>query len=274
MNCNVIDFSLPPIWIFFSAVFFAAAVSRSTRRIKPRDIPEKARALKWSLVCVLLSFAIITAVIALLIAGPERCLEYDTPQYYACVAGVSFLGFRFRKVVGIALLIALLVSSFILLNYLGYWQCSDGPGTIAEFRVLRKNPTEHTLVLYHQGDTQFFNAQVDYATVNIQVLSIHDFYLLTGTGILYQLMGFTCSSDTEGKDLQFEIVTNPFMQADPNETTSSGWYWFSWMNRTIGKLPGIEETKRVSERIRVVPFQKYEVAITEEYSLAIRPVIK
>jgi hypothetical protein len=159
------------------------------------------------------------------------------------------------------------------MNYLGNWQCADDTEIVAEFRVIEKPGAENQMVLYYNEDTLFLDLKGNYITAELYILSIHDFYLLTGKGVLYTLIGFTTYTTAKriGPGDTVSINGEAVRDAEPDSSEQDSWY--DRIDEKIETLPGIRKFKRSSDSIMIVPFQKYAIELDEDTRIAIEPVI-
>ena len=268
MNCNAVDLSTPALWVFLSALFCGFAISRLTVNPAKNSFPERAKTVKWVLFCIYLSAAVLFALIGLLVSGPEFFLTLPVLYYFLGITGISLLGSRFKKNVGIVVLMALLIFSFMFLSYLSFWDCKGGPREqIVQLRMLTPDSSSHRLVLYDDGGKSYFYP-LDSKTVaaKIETISISPFYLFGTKWQLFIFKGFILHSADKERQLG-ELPVPEINRVEDNR-------WFNFLHSTLTSLPGIVTTVRFGDAFTLVPLQKYALSMENKSKFTIEPVVE
>jgi hypothetical protein len=266
MNCNAVDLSNPALWVFFSALFFGFSISRLTVNPAKSPFPERTKTVTWVLVCLYLSVAILFALIGLLVPGPELFFELPVLYYFLGVTGISFLAARFKKSVGIVVLMVLLIFPFMFLSYLSYWDCKDSREKIVQLRMLTTEASSHRLVLYDDGRTYFYELDSEIIAAKIETVSLSPFYIFGTKRQLYMFKGFAIYS--AGKDGQAVELTVPEISGVEENR------WFRFLHSALNKLPGIGSTVHYGNASVLVPLQKYALYIEDNAKFAVELVIE
>jgi hypothetical protein len=106
--------SSPFPWSILAGVFLGAAVVSLTRRTRHRKDSERARTRKWVAVCVLVSIAVVFGLLAVFIPGPGKIMDVRFAWAAGAAVVVSFCALRFRKSLGIPVLVLLIAAGTFL----------------------------------------------------------------------------------------------------------------------------------------------------------------
>ena len=126
----------PLPWVLASGICIGAAVSRATRRARPGRDPERERARRWTAAFLLLSLAVIFGLAALFLPGASRILDTRLAWAGGGAALVSFAAFRFRKALGIPVLVLCVAVAVSLGLFLRSVRAFTGETQIATVRVI------------------------------------------------------------------------------------------------------------------------------------------
>jgi hypothetical protein len=266
MNCNAVDLSTPALWVFFSALFFGFSLNRLTVNPAKNTFPERAKTVKWVLFCVYLSVAVLFALIGLLVSGPEFFLTLPVLYYFLGITGVSFFGSKFKKNAGIAVLMAILIFSFMFLSFLSFWDCKDSREQIVQLRLLTPDSSSHRLVLYDGSKSYFYTLDSKTVAAKIETISISPFYLFGTKWQLYIFKGFVLYSADKERPLG-ELPVPEINGVEDNR-------WFNFLHATLNSLPGIATTVSFGEAHTLVPLQKYALSMENKSNFIIEPVVE
>ena len=188
-------FADPFFWVTLSAIFFGASLSRATRRIPKSLVRDRASNVKWTFVTIYLSVAIVFAICAVFIPGPEKILDIRIVYLFSVVSAVFFLALRFRKSIGAPLLILSFLAVLSLIWFLQAFSSFTGEREIATVRVLDTGGGAMKLeVSRHERDTVIVNLKGDYFAPVVKEVIFDDWYVFLGAKTWYRLEGITAFS--------------------------------------------------------------------------------
>lgn len=278
MECSIVTFDTPYIWAVFSAVFLGAALSRMTMRPHPVYDPDRARSIKWALVCIYLTVTVGFAMLGIFVPGPEKIVDIRLLFFFIGATVFSFLGFRFKRLFGIVFAISLIIAFFLLYGFLGYWKCIPNNGVIGEFRAIREKDSAIEFVTYFDQTPSFLTVEGKRVNVAALSLEIEEYYLL-GTGStfyqLYEITGTTEERPPGGMAPHEETGT-----IVPSYSSLQENKWYTFLSNFLLRLPGIAAQWIESEYFRPVLFQKYAIKYSgvsdddREEKLIIEPVVE
>ncbi len=198
----MIPFLTSPVpWVFLAAVFLGAAVASATRRTRHRRDPEKARHRKWVSFCILLSVAVLLALAALFIPGPQLILNPALLYVAGGTALLSFAAFRFRKAMGIPVLVLAILLVAALGLFFQSLRAFTGETEIAKVRVISTEGSRMKLeLLPSQGAAQVLTMEGEYFAPVVKVVIFSDLYVFLGAKTWYRFEGLI-SNRYKGGDL-------------------------------------------------------------------------
>ncbi len=188
-------FSDPFFWVTLSAIFFGASLARATRRVPKSLVRERARSIKWTLVTVYLSIAIVFSLCAVFIPGPEKILDIRIVYLFSVVSVVFFLVLRFRKAIGAPLLILSFIAVLSLMLFLQAFSSFTGEREIASVRVLEAaNDTMKLEVTRNERETVIVSLKGEYFAPIVKEVIFDDWYVFLGAKTWYRFEGVTAFS--------------------------------------------------------------------------------
>jgi hypothetical protein len=146
--------STPFTWIALAGLFFGAAISRVSRPVasyqKRRNrsrrrlrrgvaAAERIRARMWTLFFLGLSASVLAVLSAVFVPGPEKILDPKLPWMFGMSALLAFVMLRFKRSIGIPMLMLLCVAALFLNIALEPWTFIRQETTILQFRALAVN---------------------------------------------------------------------------------------------------------------------------------------
>ena len=189
MTCQAVDPGNPYLWIFLTGCFFGITLAQMT--ISPhhyRD-PGRSRARKWAWVYIFASLFMAAGLAGFFIAGWQSYTSIDMVYYGLTVAGVSALAFRFKKGIGVAVLLLFIL--FIV--YFGFitskFSCTTEDGDTGWFRMLEYGEGTFRVEAGDGGDTRILEGEGSTVTPVVSALHISRHYILFGGRTLYLLNG-------------------------------------------------------------------------------------
>ncbi len=272
MDCLGFDTGDAFFWVFLSAFFFGAAISRASSIPSRKRNPERDRNVKWSFFSIYLSISILLALAGLFIAGSEEILTIRLLFFFGGVTGVSFFAVRFKKSIGLSLIIVVIVLFFSLPVILQPWTCFNmKQKKIMEFRVLSiKDDIIKLELLFEEESSEVIDLGSSALSVIAGELVFSEHFIFFRKKRLYRLEGFRAYS-IEEKD--GEKVYARKESAD---------YYLSLVGlqgqiiklliEKSSLIPGIAYTRMETKPFRPIVIQKYAITIPEEGELKVEPV--
>jgi hypothetical protein len=235
--------------------------------------PQRAKTVKWTLVCIYLSLTLVFGMLALFLGGTERFLDINLGYFFAGISCLFFLGSRFKRQLGILFLTLIILFLVLFLSYLQYWECSEESHQVAEFRFLAERQAPVQLVVYKNGETSFYEVEKDYFAPVVTMLEVHDGYLFATNNTLYRLEGFNAYTQRVETNRSQQQQTGG-LEVDYTYTGGEdGASWFGWLDRLFLTLPGIEKHVQETEPFRPIIFQRYALTMSTQDELEVEPVL-
>lgn len=235
----------PLPWVFTAAVFLGAAVSRATRRAGDRPDPHRARTRKWVFCCVWLSIAILAAVGAVLVPGSERLVRRSGGSRalvepllpWVALAGflVAFLATRFRKSLGIPVVVLLLVAIIALGLFFQSVRAFTGETEIATVKALTVADGKMRLeVQLPERIPELVDLDGEQFAPVVKVVIFDDGWVFLGARTWYRFEGLVSFTTRDGMPVQ--SVTSWKLAHAPG-ISETLWSWFE-ENET--RIPGVK----------------------------------
>jgi hypothetical protein len=263
--------SSPLPWVVLAGVCVGGAVSRATRRTRPGRDPERERARRWVVVCMLLSLAVILGLAAVFLPGPSRIA--DTRLAWACGAAavVSFAAFRFRKALGIPVLVLLLAFAVSLGLFLRSIRAFTGETVIATVRVIGTSTvtggvsgsSTMNLELVPRGmEPVVLSMKGDYFAPVVKVVIFDDLLVFLGAKTWYRFEGMT-SFDTNlrQQDTDYRFDRAPGI-------SDRIWSFFE-ANET--SIPGVKTAQVEMTAKRAKDLSSFEVRVQNDGGVEVVP---
>ena len=171
-----------------------------------------------------LSAAIIVALVGTFLSGPERIIDIRLLFLFLPTAVASGTALRFKRAVGIPVLVVVFVSTVYFFNGLWDWSCHSSNGEILRFRVVSVSQDVTKIeVLDGNRESQFLSLPGGGINLQIESLSAVDYYFFAAKPAYYRITGLgEYSSGTE-------------QNAEQDGATPR---LFSGIGATIARLPG------------------------------------
>jgi hypothetical protein len=203
----------PLPWAFLAAVFLGAAVSRATRRTANRPDPHRALTRKWVLVCVWLSLGVLAAVGAVLVPGSERLVRrvdgtirlVEPLLPWVTLAGfaVAFFATRFRKSLGIPVIVLALVAVIALGLFFQSVRAFTGEAEIATVKALTVADGKMRLEVQPQGrPSEMVDLDGDQFAPVVKVIIFDDLWVFLGARTWYRFVGLVSFTTRSGMPVQ------------------------------------------------------------------------
>ena len=184
--------STPASWVILAGLFIGAAVGRATVRTRHRRNPERARTTKWILFCLLMSVGIILGVVAVFVSGPGGIADPKLGAVAGAAAALSFAATRFKKALGIPILVLIVAAAIFLGLFLQSVRAFTGQTTIAAVRVISAgNGTMRLELLPRDGEPVLLNMEGEYFAPIVKVVIFDDLLVFLGARTWYRFEGMT-----------------------------------------------------------------------------------
>jgi len=126
----------PYPWIFMVSILTGYSLSKLTTSVKKARNPEKAKNRKWVIIYISLSIAIVLALCAIFVPGPEKILDAGLLTFFIIMSPLFFLAFRFKKAVGIAFVSVFVLLIIAILLFIQALVAFTGETEIAQVKVI------------------------------------------------------------------------------------------------------------------------------------------
>ncbi len=235
--------SSPYPWIFISALFFGAALSRATRfigkRRRQQQNVQRAVNLKWIVFSIYLSLSLIFLLGAVFISGLMQREGVRLLYFFSGSALIFFLAFRFKKTAGITFLLLVVLFSGTVLLFLQSISAFTGETEIAKVRIIEvKENTMRLEVAPSAGESVIINMQGSYFAPIVRVIIFDDYYVFLGAKSWYRFEGLTSFrvENIDGKPV-FKQENTDFYFPGPAGISSR---LYSWFEENEEKIPGVK----------------------------------
>jgi hypothetical protein len=270
----------PLPWIFVAAVFLGAAVSRATRRTANRPDPDRARTRKWVLCCVWLSLAILAAVGAVLVPGSERLVRrvdgtlrlVEPLLPWVALAGfaIAFLATRFRKALGIPVVVLALVAVIALGLFFQSVRAFTGETEIATVKALAVADARMRLEVQPEGrPSEMVDLDGDQFAPVVKVVIFDDLWVFLGARTWYRFVGLISFTTEGGLPRQSDTV---WKLAQPSGISEALWAWFE---QNEERVPGVKtvQTDVVLKKVQGRSLGTWSVKIQNDGGVEVVPLL-
>jgi hypothetical protein len=266
MNVNPIGIPFlesPVIWIVLAGLFLGAAVSRATMRTGNKAHPERAHALKWVLVCIWLSIAVVLGLLAVFVPGPERILDPRLAWAGGIAALVSFGALRFKKALGIPVAVLLLAVFLLGAAFLQSIHAFTGETEIARVRVIDATPADMRLELAPRGAMPvLLNMKGTYFSPIVKVVIFDDFLVFLGAKTWYRFEGLTSfDANLRQQDTDYRLPR-------PAGIVEKVWAFFE---QNEARIPGVKTAQIEMILKKAQAFGSYRVMVQNDGGVEVVP---
>jgi hypothetical protein len=266
MNVNPVSttlFGSPLLWVVLAGLFVGASLSRATMRTRHKGNPEHARTRKWILVCVWLSIAVVMGLLAVFIPGPSRILDPRLGWAAGGAAVIAFCALRFKKALGIPVVVLLLVVVIVSGLFLQSIHAFTGETEIAEIRVINSGAADMRLELVARGSLPvLLNMKGTYFAPIVKVVIFNDLFVFLGAKTWYRFEGVTSF------DRNLRQQDSDFRFPQPLGMSEKVWALFE---RNETRIPGIKTAQIEMVLKRAEQFGSYRIMVQNDGGVQIVP---
>ncbi len=253
----------PLPWVVLAGIFLGAAASRATRRLRAGRDPERERTRRWVAVCLLLSIAVIFGLAAVFLPGPSRVQDARLAGVGGEVAFVAFAALRFRKALGIPVLILAIAFAAALGLFLQSIRAFTGETEIAAVRVIGAGGSSMRLeVVPRGGDAVLLTMKGDYFAPIVKVVIFDDLLVFLGGKTWYRFEGMT-SFDT---NLRQQDTDYRFPR--PPGISEAVWAFFE---ANEARVPGVKTAQIEMTMKRARDLASFEIRVQNDGGVEIVP---
>jgi hypothetical protein len=253
----------PLTWSLLAGIFIGAAVMSVTARTRHRRDPERARTRKWVTACVLFSIAVVFVLLGFFIPGPGKILDIRLAWAAGAAAVASFCALRFRKSLGIPMLVVLLVAGVSLGLFLQSVHAFTGETEIASVRVISVTGSSMRLELSPRGAAPvLLTMEGAYFAPIVKVVIFDDLLVFLGAKTWYRFEGMSSFDENlrQGKsDYRF---------AEPSGLSERMWAFFE-KNET--RIPGVKTAQIEMVMKKAKEFATYGIRVQNDGGVEIVP---
>ncbi len=248
--------SSPFPWVVLAGVFLGAAIMSLTRRTRHRRDPERARTRKWVAACVLASVAVVFGLLAVFIPGPEKIAHVSFAWTAGIAAGVSFLALRFRKSLGIPVLVLLIAAVAVLGLFFRSIHAFTGETEIATVRAIAVAGDSMKIELARRGAAPALLTLdgVEFSPV-VKVVIFDDLPVFLGAETWYRFVEMT-SYDRNGTQSKSRYQL-------PQAPGISERLW-EFFERYETRLPGVKTVQTERPSKRATEFATYSIRVQND----------
>jgi hypothetical protein len=246
-----------------AGLFVGAAAARLTRRVSHRDDPDRARTRKWVAACVLASIAIVLGLLAVFIPGPEKIADVRLAWAAGIAAVVSFFALRFRRSLGIPVLVLLIAAGASLGLFLRSIHAFTGETEIATVRVISVAGSSMRLELAPLGGVPVLLTMGGaYFAPIVKVVIFDDLLVFLGARTWYRFIGVTSF------DENLRQGSSDYRFPQPPGVSETLWAFFE---RNETRIPGIKTAQVEMTMKRAREFATYGIRVQNDGGVEIVP---
>jgi len=258
---NVASSPLP--WAILSGLFVGAAAARLAMRTRHRKDPDRARARKWVVACVLFSIAIVLALLGVFIPGPSKIVDIRLAWAAGIAAVVAFGALRFRKALGIPILVLVLVSIVLFSLFFQSVRAFTGETEIASVRVISVSSSSMRLEIAPRGEEPvLLTMEGAYFAPLVKVVIFDDLLVFLGARTWYRFEGMNSFDE---KLLQ---VKSAYRFSRSPGVSEEVWALFE---ENESRIPGVKTAQIEMTSKRAAEFATYGIMVQNDGGVQIVP---
>lgn len=254
----------PYLWAFAAALAAGASLARLTTLPSRRTNPSRARTVKWVLFCLYLSVAVAAVVAGVFLSDLAQRLDRALVYFALIVAGLAFLGLRFKKAAGIPMFVLLTAVVVLAVSFLQAWAAFTGETEIAQVTVLSASGGSLYLEL-EQPDGRpptIVTLEGQYFAPIVETVIFEDWYVFLGRRSLYRfigLSGFVRENDETG--YRFRQTMGDYYFPEPSGITGSLYRWFEANEQ---RIPGVKSVQVEVDLKRARTLHEYSIRVQSD----------
>jgi len=255
--------SSPVIWVALAGIFLGAAISRATTRTRNRKRPERAHTVKWVLFCLWLSVAVVLGLLAVFVPGSERILDPRLAWVAGVAMVVSFGVLRFKKALGIAVVVLLVAVGVVGWAFLQSIHAFTGETEIASVRVIDVGSSDMRLEVVPRGAMPvLLTMKGTYFAPIVKVVIFDDLLVFLGAKTWYRFEGITSF------DQNMRQQSTDYRMPVPVGISDAVWTFFE---RNEAHVPGVKTTQIEMTLKRAQAFESFRVMVENDGGVEIVP---
>jgi hypothetical protein len=278
MDSKILLLQSPHLWLVVSGLFCGAALNRALRSaVYPRwraFDPERARTAKWMFFTLYLCLAVVAALGAVFVPGPEKILDIGLLYLFSGSTVFFFLVFHFKKTIGLLAVILAIALAGTLMLFLQSLNAFTGETEIAQVRVLDVQDGRMQLeIVPVQGESVRTWLNGSYFAPVVKVVIFDDYVVFLGAKTWYRFEGVT-SFEMERTDAGVEIRQQDTSYYFPSPAGVTAKLWDLY-ERYDSRIPGVRtvqvemDLKRVQDKPRGRELSLYSLRIQNDGGLQI-----
>jgi hypothetical protein len=216
------------------------------------------------LFCVYLSVAVSSVVAGIFLSDLADRLDPTLVYFALIVAGLAFLGLRFKKAAGIPMFVLITAIVVLAFSFLQAWAAFTGEAEIAQVTVLSATGDSLYLELDLPGDGSptILTLEGQYFAPVVETVIFEDWYVFLGRRSLYRfigLSGFVRERDEAG--YRFRQTADDYYFPEPSGITGSLYRWFEAKEQ---RLPGVKTVQVEVDLKRARTLHEYSIRVQSD----------
>lgn len=261
----------PLPWVVLAGICIGGAASRASRRPRPGRDSRGDSGRKWVFVCLLLSLAVILGLAAVFLPGPVHIADTRLAWAGGAAALVSFAAFRFRKAMGIPVLVLFLAFAVSLGLFLRSVRAFTGETVIATVRVISTSTvtggvsgssTMNLELAPRGGSPVVLTMKGDYFAPIVKVVIFDDLLVFLGAKTWYRFEGMTSfDANLRQQDTDYRFDGAPGI---------SDRVW-SFFEANENRIPGVKTAQVEMTAKRARDLSSFEVRVQNDGGVEVVP---
>jgi len=243
MGFSMLVLRSPHLWLVVSGLFCGAGLNRALRPAAyPRwraSEPQRAITAKWTFFTLYLCLAVVTALGAVFVPGPEKILDLGLLYLFLGSTVFFFLVFRFKRTIGLLAVILAIALTGTLMLFLQSLNSFTGETEIAQVRVLDVQDDRMKLeILPAQGESVIAWLDGSYFAPVVEVVIFDDYVVFLGVKTWYRFVGIS-SFEAERTDTGVKFRQQDTDYYFPSPPGIRGKLWDLY-ERYDARIPGVK----------------------------------
>jgi hypothetical protein len=268
----------PHLWLVVSGLFCGAASNRALRpaaypRWRASD-PERAKTAKWMFFTLYLCLAVVAALGAVFVPGPEKILDIGLLYLFSGSTVFFFLVFHFKKTIGLLAVILAIALAGTLMLFLQSLNAFTGETEIAQVRVLDVQDDRMKLeILPARGENVITWLNGSYFAPVVRVVIFNDYAVFLGAKSWYRFDGIVSVEKQRTQDgTKYVPLDNGYYFPPPPAIIERLWDFLEQHGDPIPVIKSVQvemDLKRVHEPRRGRELSVYSLRIQNDGGLQI-----